>query len=156
MLPVSHLLAPVVLLQVYGLWTGRAVRPGRVLLVAFFGILPDLLNVHISLAERASLSHSVFFLLPFLAAALLLEGRWRSVARLGAVGVGVHLVLDLASNPYNVLYPFPVAVPDYPVLADCGMATFICWYAADVVFLLAFIGLTYRDTLKAVIRSTGP
>lgn len=142
MLPVTHLLAPIVLIAVYHRWRGR-IAPVRTLAIAgFFGVLPDLLNLHISLAARASWSHSLLVLPLFLVGLVAGPSRVRQYARLGLVGFTAHIGLDAVSNPYNFLYPLSFD-PSYPVLADCGLSTFACWYAADIVLVLALLVLIY-------------
>lgn len=152
MFPITHVLLPLLLVKLYGRVTDTAVTERELLFVAVAGVLPDLFNLHIALAERASFSHSLLILVPLLLAVVVADGRFRRHMGLLCVGVGAHIVLDIASNPYNFLYPVSFE-PSYPVWSQCGMGTFICWYAIDLVLVIAFLGVVYSETIRDVFKT---
>ncbi|MDY6771201.1 MAG: metal-dependent hydrolase [Candidatus Nanohaloarchaea archaeon] len=146
MLPITHILAPIVALRLYGLWRGVNHSYRTVLLVGFFGVLPDLVNPHIALAERASWSHSALLLPVIGLAAILLADRLQKYARLLLGAFSIHLLFDTISNPYNFLYPldFSYGTDLYPECVRMGIP--VCWYGMDVLLLIVFLLIeTYRD-----------
>lgn len=147
MLPIAHMLAPMVALLLYGRRYGKDISQRSLLAIGLFGLLPDLVNPHISLAARVSWSHSVFILLPIGLLVLLTSDRIRTYSSLLFTGVSIHLILDIISAPYNFLYPldFSHSIDLYP---EFGLTWFISWYAVDIVFLIAFILLmtVYQDS----------
>lgn len=135
MLPVSHLLAGPVAWILYRSWRGEPVTRRQLVLLAAIGLVPDLLNPHISLAARNSWTHSLFVLVPLAIAAVVPRLRERG-AGLVLGGYGLHLGLDMISNPYQALYPLPYVLPTR-IWPRCGYGDLVCWYGLDIILVLA-------------------
>lgn len=146
MLPTAHILAPMVALLLYAKKTGYTVPDRQLLFIGLIGALPDLLNIHYSVAGRASWSHSVFILIPLGLTVLLTSEKAQQYAALVFSGFSAHILLDIISAPYNFLYPldFSYGIDIYPEFG----AWFVSWYAVDILFLTAFVLLMtiYRDS----------
>jgi membrane-bound metal-dependent hydrolase YbcI (DUF457 family) len=120
--------------------TGTGLARGHLAAAAVAGILPDLAQPHIWLADRqASFAHSLAFVA---AAGLVVTLMWRAIPRLGAttallcvLAVALHVGLDALSGGVPLFYPdttvhggsyIPVR---YWPLADWAVAIALlgCW-----------------------------
>lgn len=145
MLPVSHMLAGPVLWVLYRRWQGTEVTRRQLLILAGVGLVPDLLDPHISLAARNGWTHSLFILIPLLLAAAVPRLRERG-AGLFAGGYGLHLFLDMVSNPYQVLYPLTYTPPTR-LWPRCGLGDIICWYGLDILLVVVAGWLVLTDRI---------
>ncbi len=145
MLPTAHILAPMVGLLLYGRWQDRTISDRFLTAIGVFGILPDLLNPHLTLAGRVSWSHSLLILIPIGIGVLVTSDRTRQYFTLLFGGFSTHILLDVISAPYNFLYPleFSYGIDIYPEVG----AWFVSWYAIDLLLLTAFVVLMtiYRE-----------
>lgn len=151
MFPITHILLPIVLIRLYSALSSKDVSGRQVLFAGVAGILPDLLNLHIALADRASYSHSILILVPMGLWVIVAAGKVRRYVAILFTGVAAHIVMDIVSNPYNFLYPLQFN-PSYPVLSQCGLSPFFCWYLVDLLLVILFVLGTYWSTVTRLAR----
>ena len=141
----THTLLPVcagLLIENSSLARGRGhfFPPWSLLLIGFFGALPDLCTPHISLEARySSWSHTVWFLAAMLpvcgvVATFFPSGRWR-VAAACWLAVLLHLFSDAVAGGIAWLHPWrPDVIGAYYI-----PATQWIWWDAGFVFLTWFL-----------------
>lgn len=143
MTPVSHALLPVFLGQRWIPHHNRVPAIKAVLIVAFCGVLPDLLSPHLSLdARHTALSHTVWAFLAFSLVVGLLAWRWptvfsRPMTVLCVVAYGGHLLCDAITGRVALFHPF------WPAIQGKNVLPYWLWIACDGSLLL-YLYLVYR------------
>ena len=143
MTPVSHALLPVFLGRRWISRPGAAPTPRLALLVAACGVLPDLLNPHLSLTARhAALSHSLSAWLIFTVLIGALAWRlsrvftWR-ISLLCVLAYGGHLLCDGITGGVSLFLPFSTT------LHGGNYLPYWMWTACDGALVL-YLYLVYR------------
>jgi hypothetical protein len=107
-----------------------------VVIVAFCGILPDLLSPHIYLEARyESLSHTLWAWLAFTAMVLVVGRVWGRhvsprVRILCIAAYGLHLACDMISGGIALFYP------QSPTVHGGHFISYLMWYVSDVLLFL--------------------
>lgn len=118
-------------------------------IVAFCGILPDVLSPHIYLEARyESLSHTLWVWLAFTALVLLAGRAWRSrftfrLQVLCIAAYAMHLLCDMISGGIALFYPLS------PTIHGGHFISYFMWYVSDVLlFLYAWLDLRVLPRLR--------
>jgi hypothetical protein len=104
--------------------------------VAFCGILPDVLSPHIYLEARyESLSHTLWAWLAFAAMVLVAGRAWRQrvspqLRILCIAAYGLHLACDMISGGIALFYPLS------PTIHGGHFISYLMWYVSDVLLFL--------------------
>lgn len=146
---VTHALLP---LAIGRPWLRR--KDGSILfkemsVVAFCGILPDVLSPHIYLEARyESLSHTMWAWLVFTAMVLVAGRTWRQrvspqLQILCIAAYGLHLACDMISGGIALFYPLS------PSIHGGHYISYPMWYVSDVLlFLYAWLDFRVLPRLR--------
>ena len=170
MLPVAHIGASLLSLSVYDKIRKAKDKVGVpyfwFIIIAFAGILPDLLKPHLFVTERTSLSHSIFFPLIFLLIYLILKVlriKFGVYFLLLFVGTFLHLILDIISGVVFIFYPlseftfnesvlFPAHIRKINGIWYAHLSQHVIWYLFDVFFFGLYVFVDKTDFLERAIR----
>ena len=141
MTPVSHALLPTLLCRRWISQTQGRPTLWEIHLVAFCGVLPDILSPHWSLDSRhASLSHTVYALGTFAVVFGIAAWRIRPLRRLSGLclfAYAFHLACDLIAGGINPFFPLHSEVFGGHYLP------FWAWLVSDGI-LLFYVYVVYR------------
>ena len=140
---VTHALLPLVIGRRWLRRSDRSPLAKQIFLVAFCGILPDVLSPHLYLEARyQSLSHTLWALIAF-TALILLAGRvtklhLRPRFQIMCIAAYVlHLACDMISGGIPLFYPVS------PMIYGGNFISYYLWYVCDVVLFL-YAWMTWR------------
>jgi hypothetical protein len=139
---------------------GRLFPPKTMLLVAAFGVLPDLCTPHISLEARyTSWSHTLWFMIGMLfvcamASSFIEKGYRLRVAVVCWLAAALHLVADAVSGGIAWLYPWRDVVvgsyiipPQHWIWFDAGFIL-LTWFLVRVLPHLEARGIRKANTTE--------
>lgn len=170
MLPIAHISASLLSLSVYDkikkVKNEIGVPYFWFIIIGFAGIFPDLLKPHLFVADRTSISHSVFFPLFFLGVYLVLK----SLKNKNSIyfllffwGTLLHLILDMITGVVFIFHPlsdltinrvilFPANIIKVNGRWYANLSQHAIWYLFDAFFFGLYVFIDKTNFLEKKLR----
>jgi hypothetical protein len=170
MFPIAHLSASLLSLSVYDkikkAKNNIGVFSSWFIIIGFAGILPDLLKPHLFVADRISISHSIFFPLFFLGVYLVLKSLKNENSIYPFLffwGTLLHLILDMVTGVVFIFYPlndftfnqsvlFPASLRQINGIWYAHLSQHVIWYLFDAAFLGLYILIDKTNFLEKIFK----